>query len=113
MHGLLFSIIQRRLRHMAVGTTFGMAVVTTAAVATARFHDQRFDTADAAVVQAENLLAIVVCGNPGEKTTAECERYVKRAQELLVRAREAMTAAAAAADGIGSPAHDALLKQPN
>ena len=101
MQGFLLRIIQRRLRQLSVGTTFGAVVVTTAVVAAARFHDQRFDTADAAVVQAQNLLVAAVCGEPELKPTVECEKHARRAQELLARAREEISSAAAAADGIG------------
>ena len=101
MQGFLLRVNQRRLRRMALGATFGIAIVTTAAVAAGRFHDPMFDSADLAAEKAQLLLVQAVCGNPGEKTTAECDKHLKRAMDLVARLREEIAAAAAAADGIG------------
>ena len=104
MQGFIFRIINQKMRHLVIGATFGMGAVTTAAVATSRFHDARFDTAEAVVIQAQTLLGAAVCGDPGLKPTVECERHVKKVQELLARAREGIIAAAQAADGFSSTA---------
>jgi len=102
MQGFLLRIIQRRLRRIALGVTFGLAILTTTAVASGGFHDPKFDSADLAAEKAQILLENALCGNPGEKTTAECEKYLQKALDHLARVRESISAAAAAADGIGA-----------
>lgn len=91
-------IDRRRLRRMAVVITLGL-VSTSAAAGARRVHDPDFDLADAAVEKAQALLANAVCGNPGEKSTEACDKQVKKATELVARLREAIDAAATAADG--------------
>ena len=99
MQGFLKKIVERRLRRLAFTSTLGILAITTTAVAASRFHDSNLDLANAAVEKAQGLLALTVCGNPGDKTTEACEKEVKRAQDLLAKAHEAIAAAATAADG--------------
>ena len=99
MHGFLTHMIERQLRRVAIGGALGMAVVSTTAVAASRFHDTNLDLAEVAIDKAQGLLALTVCGNPGEKTTEDCDKLVKKAQDLLARTRDAVSAAAVAADG--------------
>jgi hypothetical protein len=99
MTGYLTKIIDRQLRRITLATVIGIAVVTTTALAISRFHDPKFDEADIAVEKAQILLNAAACGVPGEKTTEACDRLMKRAQELLAKARDAITAAAITADG--------------
>jgi hypothetical protein len=103
MQGFLTRIIGRRLRRLAFGAIGGMVVVTTSALAAGRFHDPHFDDADLAVEKAQLLLAAAACGNPGLKPTIECERHVKKVEDLLARARAEIMTAALAADGLTQP----------
>jgi len=102
MQGFLLRIIQRRLRRLALGVTFGLAIVSTSGVAANRLHDANFDLSGAAAEKIQVLLSLAECGNPGDKTTVECEKHLKRAQDLVARLREEISAAAAASDGIGA-----------
>jgi len=99
MTGYLTKIIDRQLRQLTMSAVVGMTVVSTTAVAASRFHDANLDLADAAIEKAQVLLASTVCGNPGEKTTEDCDKLLKKAQELLSKTRDAVSAAAVAADG--------------
>ena len=99
MTGFLTKIIDRQLRRLVMGAAAGMAVVSTTAVASGRFHDPNIDLAEVAIEKAQGLLALTVCGNPGEKTTEDCDKLVKKAQDLLAKTRDAVSAAAVAADG--------------
>ena len=100
MQGFLTRIVERRMRRLTLATTIGMALISTTAVAAGRFHDPRFDETDLAIEKAQILLTAAACGNEGEKTTVECFKYVKRAEDLLAKARETVNAAALAADGL-------------
>jgi len=99
MTGFLTKIIDRQLRRLVMGAAVGMAVVSSTAVAAGRFHDPNLDLAEAAIEKAQGLIALTECGNPGEKTTEACDKLLKRAQELLAKTRDAVSAAAVAADG--------------
>lgn len=99
MTGYLTKLIDRQLRRITVATVIGIAVVTTTALAVSRFDEPKFDEADLAVKKAQILLSGAECGEPGEKTTEACDRLMKRAQELLAKARDAISAAAIKADG--------------
>lgn len=99
MTGFLTKIIDRQLRRLTLGTAFGVAVVTTTALATSRIDDPKFDEAGLAVEKARLLLSDAACGEPGEKATEACDRLMKRAQVLLAKARDAIGAAAITADG--------------
>jgi hypothetical protein len=99
MHGFVTRMVQRRLRRLVVGSTIGMMILTTAAVAAGRYQDPKFDEAGLAVEKAQILLGGAECGNPGEKTTVACQKQLKRALDLLARARATVNAAAVAADG--------------
>jgi hypothetical protein len=99
MTGYLTKLIERQLRRVTLATALGIAIVTTTALAFARFHDPKFDEADLAVEKAQLLLNAAVCGEPGAKTTEACDKLMKRAQDLLAKARDAISAAAITADG--------------
>jgi hypothetical protein len=99
MRGFVKRMVERRLRRLVIGSTIGMAILTAAAVAAGRFHDPKFDEADLAVEKAQILLGVAECGNPGEKTTKVCQKELKRALEVLAKARATINAAAVAADG--------------
>ena len=99
MTGFLTKIIDRQLRQLVMSAVVGMTVLSTTAVAASRFHDANLDLAEAAIEKAQALLALTECGNPGEKTTEACDKQLKRAQELLAKTRDAVSAAAVAADG--------------
>jgi hypothetical protein len=98
MHGFVKRMIERRMRRLVLGSTIGMAILTTAALAAGRFHDPKFEEADLAVEKAQILLGVAECGNAGEKTTQVCQKELKRALDVLARARAAINAAAVAAD---------------
>ena len=98
MTGYLTKLIDRQLRRVTVATVAGIAVVTTTALAVSRFHDPRFDEADQAVEKAYALIDAATCSGSTDKAFEACERFVKRAQELLARTREAIASAATAAD---------------
>lgn len=100
MQGFLTRMVERRMRRWALATALGIGAISTTAVAAGRFHDPRFDDADLALEKAQILLTAAVCGGEGEKTTTECLKYVKRAEDLLAKAREAVHSAALAADGL-------------
>ena len=99
MTGYLTKIIDRQLRRVTLATVLGIAVVTTTALAMSRFDEPKFDEAELAVEKAQILLTGTACGEPGQKTTATCDKLMKRAQELLAKARDAISAAAITADG--------------
>lgn len=88
MHGFLLRIIQRRLRRLALGTAFGMALVASSAVATSRLHDPGSNDAALSVEKAR----ILVCGAPGRQTTANCEEELREALDALTRDRSVITA---------------------
>ena len=95
---MLMNAITRRIRRVAIGSALGMVAATTVAVANP-FHDPNFDEADLAAEKAQILLTAAACGAPGAKSTVECEKHVKTAQDLLKRVREEIDGAATAADG--------------
>jgi hypothetical protein len=99
MQGFVKRMVERRLRRLVIGSTIGMAILTTTAVAAGRFHDPKFDEADLAVEKAQILIGNAECGNPGEKATEACEKELKRVIDLLAKARSTINAAAVAADG--------------
>ena len=99
MTGYLTKIIDRQLRRVTLATVLGIAVITTTALAMSRFDHQNFGEAEHAVEKAQILLNDAACGVPGEKTTEACDKLMKRAQELLATARDAISAAASTADG--------------
>jgi|SRR5688572_15040428 len=99
MHGFVKRMVERRLRRLAIGATIAMAILTTVAVAAGRLHDPRFNEANLAVEKAQILLGVAECGEPGQKTTEACQKALKRALELLAKARATVNAAAIAADG--------------
>ena len=99
MHGFLTRMIDQRLRRLALGATFGMAIVTTIGLVTGTSQTPRFDEAHLAVEKAQILLSHSACGTPGERATDDCVKFIRQAEELLARAREAVNAAATIADG--------------
>lgn len=99
MTGYLTKLIDRQLRRVTVTTVLGIGVVIATALAVSRFHDPKFDEANLAVEKAQILLSAAGCGERGDRTTEACDRLMKRAQELLAQARDAISAAAITAVG--------------
>ena len=99
MKGFLSRIIERQLRHLTLSTTLGIVIITASAVAAGRAREPKFDEANIAIAKAQNLVSAGVCGSPGEKTTDACARLMTKAQDLLAKARDAISAAQVAADG--------------
>lgn len=99
MQGFLTRMIDQQLRRLAVGATIVMAAVIATAVATGRRIDApRFYEAHIAVERAQLLLTSTPCGEPGQKSTQVCDKLMKRAQDLLSKTRDAISAAATAAE---------------
>lgn len=99
MNGYLMNIIQRQLRRLTLGATISLVIVSATSLDTAAFPEPKFNEADLAVEKAQFLLGPSLCVTPSEQHTEFCENLVKRAEELLARARQAVTAAATVADG--------------
>ena len=99
MRGFLTKIIDRRLRRLTAASTIGLAVVATVGITTGNFHDPKFDDAQIAVAKAQLLLDPSTCRAAGSRAAESCEKLVRRAEDLLTKAREAVAAAATAADG--------------
>lgn len=101
MKGFLSRIIERQLRHLTLSTTLGIAIITTSAVAAGRGHEPKFDEVAVAVAKAQHMVSAGVCGSPGDKVNDACAKLMKKAQDLLSKAGDAISAAAVAADGGG------------
>ena len=99
MNGYLMSSIQRQLRRLTLGATISLVIVSATSVDTTALPEPRFNQADLAVEKAQFLLGPSLCATPSEKQTEFCENLVRRAEEFLARARQAVTAAATVADG--------------
>jgi hypothetical protein len=99
MHGFLLNIIQRQLRRLTLGAAVSMAILSATDLGTTGFHQPRFNQADLAVEQAQFLLGPSLCVASTEQKAAFCENLVRRAEELLARARQAVREAATVADG--------------
>ena len=99
MNGFLMNTIQRQLRRLALGAMVSMAIVYASALGTTRPPEPKFKQADLAVEKAQFLLGPSLCEAPSEQQTAFCENLVRRAEEFLARARQAVTAAATVVDG--------------
>ena len=99
MQGFLLNIIQRQLRRLTLGAAVSMAIVWAAALGTTGSQEPKFNRADLAVKRAQFLLGPSLCVAPSEQQTESCQNLVRRAEELLVKARQAVTAAATVADG--------------
>ena len=99
MNGFLMNTIQRQLRRLTLAATVSMAIVYAAALDTASSPAPKFNQADRAVEKAQFLLGPSLCDVPSEQHAAFCVNLVTRAEELLARARQAVTAAATVADG--------------
>ena len=99
MTGYLTKLIERQLRRVTLATALGIAIVTTTALAFTRFQDPKFGEAELAVEKAQILLKAAECGEPGAKEAVACAKLMKRAQDLLAKARDAISAAAVTADG--------------
>ena len=93
MRGFLTRIIDRRMRRLALGATFGVAVGTTGAMSTGEVDDSRFQNADLAAERAEILLTDAC----GERAGAACEKRLQKALELLSRVRKTLNQAPPAA----------------
>lgn len=107
MNGFLTSIVQKQLRRLTLGAAISAAIVTASTLETGRLDEPEFNQAELAVEKAQFLLAPSMCGASNEKQTEVCEYLVKRAEELLARARQAVAAAATVADGgdVAVPRH--------
>ena len=99
MNGFLMNSIQRQLRRLTLGATISLAIVSATALDTTGLPEPKFKQADLAVEKAQVLLGPSLCAAPSEEQTEFCENLVKRAEEFLARARQAVTAAATVADG--------------
>ena len=98
MRGFLTRMIDRRLRRLALGATFGVAVGTIGALSPAEFEDSRFENADLAAERAEILLTDA-CGAPGGQPAVACEKRLQKALELLARVRRTINENAPAGSG--------------
>ena len=107
MNGFLMNTIQRQLRRLTLGAMISMSIVYASALSTTRTPEPKFKQADLAVAKAQFLLGPSLCEAPSQQQTAFCENLVRRAEELLERARQAVTAAATVADGgdVAIPRH--------
>lgn len=94
MRGFLTRIIDRRMRRLILGATFGVAVGTTSAMSTAGIQDSRFENADLAAARAQILLTDAC----GEKPATACEKRLQKAIELLSRVRQTINEASPSAD---------------
>jgi hypothetical protein len=99
MHGFLTNIVLRQLRRLTLGAAVSLAIVAASALGTTRFPEPKFNQAELAVEKAQVLLVPSLCVTSSEKHTESCETLVRRAEELLARARQAVTAAATIASG--------------
>ena len=99
MHGFLLNIIQRQLRRLTLVASVSMAIVSATAIGTTGSHEPKFDQADLAVEKAQFLLGPSLCVASSEQQAEFCENLVRRAEELLARARQAVREAAIVADG--------------
>ena len=106
-NGFLMHTIQRRLRRLIIGATISLAIVSATAIETTGFLEPRFDQANLAVEKAQFLLGPSLCVESSAQQAELCESLVRRAEELLARARQAVTAAATVADGgdVAIPRH--------
>jgi hypothetical protein len=95
MRGFLTRIIDRRLRRLALGATFGVAIGTTSALSATAVEDSRFDNVDLAAERAQILLTDV-CDTPGGQPAVACEKRLQKALELLARVRQAINEASLA-----------------
>jgi hypothetical protein len=95
MRGFLTRIIDRRMRRLALGATFGVAVGTTSAMSMTAAEDSRFDNVDLAAARAQILLTDAC----GEKPAVACEKRLQKALELLARVRQTINEASPSANG--------------
>ena len=98
MQGFLLNIIQRQLRRLTLGAAISMAIVSATALGTTALPERKFNQAEIAVARAQFLLGPSLCAAPSEQQTEFCESLVRRAEEFLAKARQAVTAAATVAD---------------
>lgn len=99
MHGFLTNIVQKQLRRLTLGAAVSAAIVSGTALETGELREPEFNQAELAVEKAQFLLAPSLCGTSSEKQAEFCEYLVKRAEDFLARARQAVAAAATVADG--------------
>jgi predicted nuclease with TOPRIM domain len=96
-------IVQRQVRRVALGATFGMALAMTGAVVTSTpVYDTNLDVADVAAERAQILLAGADCDLPDGKSAEKCVRHMKKALALLSRVRESITQSTPATHGLRS-----------
>jgi hypothetical protein len=98
MRGYLTKIIERRVRRLALGAMFGVAIGTTGTVATEGIDDRGFDGADLAAARAQILLT-GVCGAPAEGSSGACEKRLQKALVLIAHVRATINKAATTAAG--------------
>ena len=98
MRGFLTKIIERRLRRLALGAMFGVAIGNMGTVAAEGTYDPGFDGADLAAERAQILLT-GVCGTPAEAPAGACEKRLEKALVLLARVRATMNEAATTSGG--------------
>ena len=97
MRGFLTKIVERRLRRLAFGASFGVMIGTTGAMAAGATPDPRFDGADLAAQRAQILLTDA-CGEPASGPAGACEKRLQKALELLARVRATITEASRGSD---------------
>lgn len=97
MRGFLTKIVERRLRRLALGASFGVMIGTTGAVAAGGKPDPRFDGADLAAARAQILLTDA-CGESASGPAGPCEKRLQKALELLARVRETINDASRGSD---------------
>lgn len=97
MRGFLTKIVERRMRRLALGASFGVMIGTTGAMAAGGTPDPRFDSADLAAERAQILLTDA-CGEPASRPAGACEKRLQKALELLARVREKINEAPRGSD---------------
>ena len=98
MRGFLTNIIERRLRRLALGAMFGVAIGSMGVVATDGIDEPGFDGADLAAARAQILLT-GVCGEPADGPAGACEQRLQKALLLIARVRATINEAATTAAG--------------
>ena len=87
MHDTLMRVMTRGIRRVTVGSALGVLAATTAVVSD-RTSGPNLDEAAHAAERAQLLVRAAECGVPEAKSTETCQRYLKRASDLLVRVRQ-------------------------
>ncbi|HEX6315617.1 MAG TPA: hypothetical protein VFZ73_12195 [Gemmatimonadaceae bacterium] len=98
MRGFLTKNIERQLRLVTVGAAIGAVIVVSTAGENNRLAAPEFNQAELAVQRAQSLLRPSLCGAPTVDAVS-CDSLVQQAEDLLAKARAAMTAASTIVDG--------------